>query len=40
MFATEGTTFGFSNPDQQLSGSGLSTAVIPNTFQARGNPFG
>ncbi|KAL9330186.1 hypothetical protein ACSQ67_005189 [Phaseolus vulgaris] len=39
-FATEGTAFGFSNPDQQLSDSRLSTAVTPNTFQSRGNPFG
>ncbi|XP_047159547.1 probable ADP-ribosylation factor GTPase-activating protein AGD14 isoform X2 [Vigna umbellata] len=38
--ATEGTAFGFSNPDQKLSSSRLSTAVTPNTFQAGGNPFG
>ncbi|WVZ22889.1 hypothetical protein V8G54_001433 [Vigna mungo] len=38
--ATEGTAFGFSNPDQKLISSRLSTAVTPNTFQAGGNPFG
>ncbi|XP_014508924.1 probable ADP-ribosylation factor GTPase-activating protein AGD14 [Vigna radiata var. radiata] len=39
-FTTEGTAFGFSNSDQQLSGNRLSTAVTPNNFQAGGNPFG
>ncbi|RDY05928.1 putative ADP-ribosylation factor GTPase-activating protein AGD14, partial [Mucuna pruriens] len=39
-FATEGTAFGLSNPNQQLTGR-LSTAVIPNPYRAGGgNPFG
>ncbi|RZB95163.1 putative ADP-ribosylation factor GTPase-activating protein AGD14 isoform C [Glycine soja] len=38
-FATEATAFGFSNPDQQLTGR-LSTAATPNPYHAGGNPFG
>ncbi|XP_061344978.1 probable ADP-ribosylation factor GTPase-activating protein AGD14 isoform X2 [Gastrolobium bilobum] len=38
-FGTEGAAFGFSNPDQQLTGK-LSTRVTPNPFPAGGNPFG
>ncbi|BAT81892.1 hypothetical protein VIGAN_03180100 [Vigna angularis var. angularis] len=35
----EGTAFGFSNSDQQLSGSRLSTAVTPKQFPGRRKPF-
>ncbi|XP_027343224.1 probable ADP-ribosylation factor GTPase-activating protein AGD14 [Abrus precatorius] len=38
-FATEGATFGFSNPDQQPTGR-LSAPATPNPFPAGGNPFG
>lgn len=38
-FATEGTAFGFSNPDQQLTGR-FPTAATPTPYHAGGNPFG
>ncbi|KAF7819840.1 putative ADP-ribosylation factor GTPase-activating protein AGD14 isoform X1 [Senna tora] len=35
----EGASFGFSNPDQQMTGR-FSTPNTANSFSAGGNPFG